>query len=57
MGRKKQGKKTKKPRAEKNTNTELNNNKITTVLPENPDLSHLSGEWQEFYRRVIDRIS
>lgn len=56
MGLKKELK-MKKNQAEKNTGEEPENNSGSPTRTEQPDLSHLSGDWQEFYRLVIDRIS
>jgi hypothetical protein len=55
-GRKKKDKKIRKIRVGKNTSPGIQNT-VSLPQPDQPDLGHLSGEWQEFYRLVIERIS
>ena len=69
MGRKKREKKKKKRRvgeavsaapgktAGKAAQSEPENTAGKAGQPEQPDLNHLSGEWREFYRLVINRLS
>ncbi|MCL6559744.1 MAG: hypothetical protein K6U74_13305 [Firmicutes bacterium] len=54
MGRKKREKKKKRHQAGKSIGAAPEN---TAGNPVRPDLGHLSGDWREFYRLVIDRIS
>lgn len=56
MGRKKKDKKKKKLQAVKNTSAALKVTAVRQTQPDQPDLSHLSGEWREFYRLVIDQV-
>ncbi|MBP7331469.1 MAG: hypothetical protein BWY65_02368 [Firmicutes bacterium ADurb.Bin373] len=57
MGRKKRDKKKKKRRVEEPISTASENTPGEATQPEQRDFSHLSGEWREFYRLVIDRLS
>ncbi len=57
MGRKKREKKKKKRRVEEPISAGPENTAGKTTQPEQSDLSHLSGEWREFYRLVISRLS
>lgn len=57
MGRKKKGKIKKKLRTKKDTGATGKNNTAGPAQPEQPDLSHLSGDWREFYRLVIEQIN
>lgn len=57
MGKKKKKKEKVKPRAVKKTGVNPIKTTDGPLQPEHPDLSHLSGDWQEFYRLVIERIS
>lgn len=56
MGRKKKDKKKQKLQAVKNTSAAPKETAVRQTQPEQPDLSHLSGEWREFYRLVIDQV-
>lgn len=57
MGRKKREKKKKKRRVEEPISAVPENTAGKATQPEQPDLNHLSGEWREFYRLVINRLS
>lgn len=57
MGRKKREKKKKKHLVGENTSAVPENTADNPIQPDQPDLSHLSGDWREFYRLVIDRVS
>ena len=57
MGRRKREKKKKKRRMDGAVGAAPDNTAGTAGRPEQPDLGHLSGEWREFYRLVIDRLS
>jgi len=57
VGRKKREHKKKKHQAGENTRTVPENTAGKPTQLDQPDLSHLSGDWQEFYRLVIDRVS
>lgn len=57
MGRKKREKKKKKHQAGKAAGARPENITGKPTGPDQPDLSHLSGEWRDFYRLVIDRVS
>ena len=57
MGRKKREKKKKKHRSGENTGAVPKNAAGGPVGPERPDFSHLSVEWREFYRLVVDRLN
>lgn len=63
MGRKKREKRKKKRRAGENTKTLPKNTAAAPIQPDQAgeagaaDLSHLSGDWREFYRLVIDRLT
>lgn len=57
MGRKKREKKRKKRRAEGPAGAVPDNTAEKANRPELTVLGHLSGEWREFYRLVIDRLN
>lgn len=57
MGRRKREKKKKKRRVEGPVGAAPDNTAGTANQLDQPDLGHLSGEWREFYRLVIDRLS
>jgi len=57
VGRKKREKKKKKRRVEKPISAAPVNTTGKTAQPEQPNLSRMSGEWREFYRLVINRLS
>ena len=56
MGRKKKENKKIEPPAMKNTDAAPGNTAVGPDRPDQPDLSQLSGDWQEFYRLVIDKV-
>lgn len=57
MGRKKKEQKKKKRQAGENTRTVPENTAVKPTQLDQPDLSHLSGDWREFYQLVIDRVN
>mgnify|MGYP000995701813 CR=1 FL=1 len=56
MGRKKKEKKKKKAPAVKNTVAVIKNTTVGSAQPDQLDLRHLSDDWREFYRQVIDQV-
>lgn len=56
MGRKTKEKKKKKLQAVKNNGPVTRNTTVDSARPDQPDLSHLFGDWREFYRQVIDQL-
>jgi hypothetical protein len=57
VGRKKREKNKKKQLAGKKAGAAPEKTTVNTSQPDPPDLSRLSGDWQKFYRLVIDRVS
>jgi hypothetical protein len=57
VGRKKREKKKKKRRVEEPISPVPGNTAGKATHPDHLDLSRLSGEWREFYKLVINRLS
>lgn len=57
MGRKKREKKKKKRRVDEPVSALPETTAGKAAQPEQPSLGHLSGEWREFYRLAINRLS
>jgi len=57
VGRKKREKKKKKRRVEEPVSAVPGNTAGKATQPKQPNLSHLSAEWLEFYSLVINRLS
>ncbi len=57
MTRKKREKKKRKRRSEGPAGGAPDNGAEEAGLPAQPDLGRLTGEWREFYKLVIDRLS